>query len=300
MSFDKPISFQDALADAALWRNCDVVLLAGNGLSIAWDASRFGYQKLLEGVWSSLTPELQEMFEHFGTVNFERVMHGLEDAHSVSGTYGASNALLSRLRDAVSEARSALVNAVHLHHPDDPSEVTEAQFIASRRFLRPFRQVFTTNYDLLLYWVINSRLYMQERFQDAFTNRGPGTTLLWSEGRPQTTHYLHGALHLVRRDKDDLEKLQWTAGKPIMTHVQELLNAGSVPIIVSEGESRAKEELIRNIPYLASCFSALRQTSDPLFTFGFSFGDQDSHIRKAIVSSKCPELYVGLHGGGRK
>lgn len=299
MSFERPISFKDALDDCELW-GADPSLFLGNGFSMAWDPERFAYDALLDGATDELSEEINEIFSHYDTSNFELIMHALEDARAIAKIYKADPTFRTELRNEIDKLRDALVNAVHQHHSSDASAVTSAQSTSCAKFLEPFEELFTTSYDLLLYWVINRSGTLRAKFKDGFGNSGRGTPLLWTKPRrEQTTHYLHGALHFVERSSGDIEKLQWTGAQPIMDLVRDLLEVGDIPLIISEGLSEKKKRRILSNPYLRRCWQALISNDRPLFVLGFSFGDQDAHIIEAVVRSRTPELYVGLHAGGR-
>lgn len=301
---EKLLSFKDALNDAERWSVGPPALLAGNGLSMEWDHERFGYENLLDEAASTLPRVVREVFKRFGTVNVEAVIRGIEDARTVAEIYGRVpdfrtklQDFRARLQEDVAQARDAFIHALRLHHPDDANMVAASQRRACSSFLMNFSEVFTTNYDLLLYWVISGNKSLQNRFKDGFVNSGPATPLIWN-GRSEkpTTHYMHGALHLVRRDSGELEKLELGGtGVPMSAVVRNNLIAGLTPLIISEGKSELKLARIRVDAYLRRRYSTLLRIEVPLFVHGFRFSDQDAHICQAIVESQCPEIYVSLH-----
>lgn len=117
-------------------------LLLGNGFSIRAHPS-FHYSRLAD-VARAIDPRLAEIFDRAGTTNFEEAMRRVpehEGAH----------------------LREGLIGALHATHPQQKPALRDemmgrcAGFLA--HFLRspahPLRaKVFTTNYDLLPYWVI--------------------------------------------------------------------------------------------------------------------------------------------------
>jgi hypothetical protein len=304
MRFEEPLSFKDALDDAGRWSVGPPALFAGNGLSLEWNQENFAYDSLLGETSSTLPRVVREVFKRFGTVNFEAVIRRIEDATTVAEIYGRVPDFRSkltdfqaRLQEDLAQTRDAFSHALRLHHPDDASMVAAPQRRAFSSFLTNFSELFTANYDLLLYWVMNGNKSLQNRFKDGFVSSGLGTPLIWStRSEKQTTHYMHGALHLVRRDSGELEKLPLgMTGMPMSAVVRQNLIAGLTPLIISEGKSELKLARIRADAYLRHCYSALSRIEVPLFVHGFSFSEQDAHICQAIVESQCPEIYVSLH-----
>jgi hypothetical protein len=127
-------------------------LLLGNGFSIACDPI-FRYQSLYDvAVAAGLSPKAQAAFARLGTNNFEGVLRLLEDAHWLCGEYGIEHPNTKRILDDVDVVKNTLVQAVTASHLEHSGCVPEPKKEAARDFLKPFHNIFTTNYDLLLYW----------------------------------------------------------------------------------------------------------------------------------------------------
>jgi hypothetical protein len=97
-------------------------------------------------------------------------------------------------------------------------------------FLSKFTRVYTTNYDLLLYWTI---IYKKERFRDYFWGRNLMFDLADVGVRENKTRvfYLHGAafegVKKIRAQRADL-----------LAQIYRNLRKGKVPVFVSEGRTR--------------------------------------------------------------
>lgn len=247
-------------------------LLLGNGFSRAYDDKLFSYGALFEN--ATLSSRIRRVFTRLGTTDFEAVMRRMDESVDLLSEYplaAASTRQINADRDSV---RTALVKAIQQHHPIGAHMVSLGEFDSCATFLRQFDRIFTTNYDLLLYWVLLERL--RSRFTDGFG----GTPLRWSRNHDQNVYYLHGALHLW----DDLlavRKLQYRYGEPISVQVAERISLGQYPLFVSEGSSSQKLRTIRSNPYLTSALHALERTSGTLLVYGFRFGQQDAHIESA-------------------
>jgi Domain of unknown function (DUF4917) len=151
----KVISYDDAMKQAG---GKDCTLLLGNGFSIKY----FNYKNLLEKADLKADDPMRVLFDKLGTVDFERVVRALENASVVERAYGDDPHADQLMADA-NRLREALVRAVRGTHPGHREDI-EAMIPSCVDFLTPFDNVFTMNYDLLLYWVILSA----KKFNDGF------------------------------------------------------------------------------------------------------------------------------------
>ena len=277
------ISFCDAMAETEDRRRH---LLLGNGFSMS-KHSLFGYTSLYE-----------EALRHDGGLAPLFRDHGA----SFEAALGAATSADDRIR-----IRKALVAAIGALHPvrkflsredcDYCGRFLE-QFAGVAR--EPFRgRVFTTNYDLLLYWVLMQR-QTRLKLYDGFDNSG-----VWHEGLIGTTFvfYLHGALHHYEEDigrlRPDMRqyKLLWRDGENLPTQVRRHIATGYFPVFVSEGSSPEKRKSIRANPYLRRVTKAFTKhcaEAGALFTFGHSLSDVDEHITD-ILGAGNAAVYLGVH-----
>jgi len=278
------ISFSDALAETA---DRHRHLLIGNGFSMSKHAL-FGYTSLYEEALRR-DDGLAPLFQGHGA-NFEAAI-------------GAAGSSEDRIR-----IRKALVAAIGALHPvrkflsaDDCENCGRflEQFAGVAR--EPFRgRVFTTNYDLLLYWVLMHR-QTRLKLYDGFDNSG-----IWHEGLIGTTFvfYLHGALHHYEEDigrlRPDMRqyKLMWRQGENLPTQVRRHIAADHFPVFVTEGSSPEKRERIRANPYLKRVTKAFTKhcakADSVVFTFGHSLNAVDEHITDVIGGGNAA-VYLGVH-----
>lgn len=276
-------------------------LLLGNGFSIACDPV-FSYEKLYDtAVAAGLSERAQLVFGKLGTNNFEGVMRLLDDANWVAEVYGLSPEGESEMLADVEIVKNTLVEAVSHSHLENAGSVPEEKKAAALRFLAPFHNVFTTNYDLLLCWV-NMSAEPSPQWGDGFraVEDDPDTPyVVFSErlGRNKGIFYLHGALHLYI-DHGELRKHSWIrTGLPLTTLIRAGLSAKQYPLFVAEGSPEGKLEQIQRSGYLWYCLDKLAKVQGPLFVFGHMLGDSDSHIAKVLADNpKLPNMAVGIHG----
>ena len=276
-------------------------LLLGNGFSIACN-SVFRYESLYEAaVHAGLSQRAQQLFERIGTNNFEGAMRLLEDARWVAQTYSLKEVDSSAMRKDLEVIKTTLVKAVAGSHLASPAEIDEDRKSSAARFLLPYQIVFTTNYDLLLYWVAmhaGDPLPFEDCFR-ADQDDPDAPYLVFSQrlGDHRGLLYLHGALHLYLSE-GELRKHSWTrTGQRLTDLIQDGLNQGQYPLFVAEGIPKKKLKQIQSSGYLWYCLDKLRNIQSPLVIFGHSLGPSDGHILDAIAGSrKLPSIYVGLHG----
>jgi hypothetical protein len=117
-------------------------LLIGNGLSINFWSS-FSYKRLLGQ--AELNQAARQLFDDFGTTNFEVVLEALWHAERTLAALGRPTSTVNTLYRHV---QNQLVGAVRRVH--DPWEVVPAQSLTElATALSAHQMVFTLNYDLL-------------------------------------------------------------------------------------------------------------------------------------------------------
>jgi hypothetical protein len=277
-------------------------LLLGNGFSIACDPI-FRYDKLYDAAVSAgLSDRAQAVFQRLGTNNFEGVLRMLEDAHWVSHTYGLlKDDAESEIHKDVQIVKEALIHAVATSHLEHSGKVDDQRKAAAAKFFKPFQNIFTTNYDLLAYWVTLSQSPVV--FQDGFRpddDDPDAKYVVFSErlGQNRGLLYLHGALHLNLKG-GELRKYCWSRTHTPLT---ELIKAGLqndiYPLFVAEGTPDNKLAQIQRVGYLWYCLDKLARIASPLVVYGHSLDAPDQHIVDVLVSNtKLRSIYLGVHGG---
>jgi len=291
-----PITFDEALALTATQTR---ELLLGNGFSIAANA-KFTYRSLFER--AQLSGTLRDTFEILETTDFEVVLRHLDQAASAASA--AEREAIIRDRDAL---REALVATVAEIHPKHRKVMDENRYEACRRFLAHFigrkrprgGRVFTTNYDLLLYWAIipetsshpqSRNLRCEDGFMFGFdAKRVPSLDIV----------YLHGSLAYFETP-NGVEKIRYRPGEQMIYQIQRNLDFGYYPVFVSEGTSQKKTSRISQNDYLRYARrkfqNACRQRDASLFTVGHSLSESDAHITDSIGTGRIKQVFLGVHG----
>lgn len=294
-------------------------LLLGNGFSMAYDRNIFSYTSLYDFVRCLDDDLLSKLFEAVKTKDFEVIMRQLETLGALLDAFDCDDALRSRVTNASDRLKQSLVDAIRALHPEHVFTVPEEKSAACARFLGAFLDgkghVFTTNYDLLLYWVLmrNQELGSVDGFGRELENAEDGyipedelefSELRWGKySDSQMVHYLHGALPLFDTGVA-IVKEQYETGKYLLQNINDRISKGEYPIFVTAGDGRDKLTHIMHNHYLSYCYDRLIHLTGSLVTFGFNFGQSDDHIIGAInkaakhgrkVFPKLLSLYIGVY-----
>jgi len=309
--------FEDVLAELAKKKR-KVHLLLGNGFSVAYDNSIFSYNALFNFVSSLNDPLLSRVLGAMKTKNFELMMAQLDAFSALLEVFDSDPALKAKVAAANEGLRRSLIAAINSLHPEHVFKMSDEQSTTCARFLNRFLEtggsLFTSNYDLLLYWVL-----MRQNIPNAcdgfgrellnpveFENRTEEAN--WSELRwgpnksQQNVFYVHGALPLFDTGTE-VEKEQYDSNGYLLENINARIEAQHYPVFVTAGSGDDKVAQIRANPYLADCYEHLCNIDGSVVTFGFGFGDSDLHIIEALnrathFPSKSPpklwSVYIGV------
>jgi len=270
-------------------------LLLGNGLSQnIWEP--FGYRKLYDEAKKGgrMTAADRKLFR--GTPNFERVLGDLLTTIRVSRAYGLDTGVLRKRYSRLQVAMGEAVRAVHLDRDKVPMDTRRAV----RRVMKRFQWVFTTSYDLLIYWAMACDGF--DPFMDHFryNNRcefDPARASVPASRIP--VYFLHGALHLIvgesgatwKRTQTTLRGLLQQFGRPVQGEPQ------ARPLLVTEGSAQDKLDVIEGNVYLRHALDRLYERPLPVVVFGSSLSEHDSHLIDALNEHRRPVAVSMLPDG---
>jgi len=268
-------------------------ILLGNGFSIACRKC-FDYRELYEAIADSISDETRQVFRQVDTHNVEHVLHHYEEvAHrrrpcEVLGKYDRN-----RIEIEARSLREMFLHVIAGLHPEQTLGVSPGELASCRSFLHAYSTIYSTNYDLLLHWVL------QHARADADTNN----SAIWSglpEFERRQVYFLHGAMHLLASSTRMPRDL-------VAGHRQSLNRAWEARSardyfsqLVAEGSGPTKRRQIQRDPYLTRCFREFGQLRGNLITFGFSYSENDRHLAEAIFANPNLEnVWVGVFCGSR-
>lgn len=275
-------------------------LLLGNGFSIGCDPI-FKYQSLYNiAVSKGLSKNAQAVFERFGTNNFEGVMRVLMDAHWVGRQYGAiDDDESSEILSDVEIVRSALVEAIAESHLEHSGMVLDRMKASADDFLKPYHNIFTTNYDLVAYWVVMAAK-PSPRYRDGFGEDreepdADHVVFSFQLGDQRGIFFIHGALHLWVKNGVVAKHCWSRTGERLTDLIRDGMADGRNPLFVAEGTSEKKLAQIYTSSYLSYALSKLGRVRGTLVVLGHSLSAQDQHLRDVIASNKLlTTLFIGV------
>ncbi|MEM9555207.1 MAG: DUF4917 family protein [Acidobacteriota bacterium] len=294
-------------------------LLLGNGFSIGASRS-YSYQAIYDSTRDTLPAIPRELFDKLGTSNFEQVMQILQDSCEINERYHGADIepLNEKLLADLEATRRAMVEAIARDHLPSPSALGEevdalgaskagaskaggstageskADYAAG--FLDRYARIFTTNYDLLLYWLtLRVRDADGYKYPDGLRRPDGADYGAFDPSIETTMFFLHGALHLYAHEGSARK----TIARPnlrLMTLIQRLLADGKVPLFIAEGTPDQKRQRIEANTYLRSGLDALRSVEGDLVVFGHGLGPSDAHLLDALAANpRLERLFVGLY-----
>jgi hypothetical protein len=295
MKIDKLQSYDDVIAYLNKARR-PRHLLFGNGFSMAYDAKIFSYNALSSFIDKTQNEVLKKLFEVINTKNFELVMQQLDNFVEIAKAFHIDKTFIDKLLEANEVLKNSLIEAVKELHPEHVFTIPEERSKACHTFLDHFLsqggKVFSTNYDLLMYWVLmrnSSKLaidgFGRELENPEETKRGKDQE--WSELRwginkdKQSIFYLHGTLPIFDTGVD-IVKEEYGTQQYLLQKIHDRMEAKAYPIFVTAGNAQEKLNHIMHNRYLSHCYDQLCGINGSLITFGFNFGEYDSHILEAI------------------
>ncbi|MBS1888742.1 MAG: DUF4917 family protein [Actinobacteria bacterium] len=282
------------VAESCSWET----LLIGNGLSRhVWDP--FGYPTLFEHASTADLSAADRALFGPGP-NFERALGDLLTAIRVCSVVGIDTAPLYARYRSIQTALGSAVRNVHINRDAVPGETRQA----IKDAMAEFEWVFTTNYDLLIYWAM---AYGGDftPFLDHFRWGGrcefdPARAPV--EVGQVPIYFLHGALHLVVAGDGTVFKLTRQRITTLLEQFGQPIDGDpdARPLLVTEGSAKDKLEVIEGNEYLAHCLDRLQRNDLDTVVFGSALGDEDAHIAAALSESPGRAVAVSMLPGGAK
>ncbi|EFW11815.1 putative conserved hypothetical protein, partial [Serratia symbiotica str. Tucson] len=269
-------------------------VLFGNGFSQALCPNIFNYRSLFEDAdFGTRGTTIKMLFDKLETYDFEEVMGTLKNAEVICNSYGIESEKTDMISKDQDTLKNSLIKVISSKHPEKSSSIEAEEYKCAKKFISQFEKIFTLNYDLLLYWIINKNEIQPEGF---ITNDG-----FWSDKflypNKQKLFFLHGGIHIYN-DGGSVRKHTFKGDRDIsiIEQVEKSLGEGKFPLFVSEPTHKKKLERIRHNHYLNNCYDALGNINGTLFIHGHSIAENDKHIFDKIIDSEVDRVFISIYG----
>ncbi|MCB0745326.1 MAG: DUF4917 family protein [Ignavibacteriae bacterium] len=261
-------------------------ILIGNGFSINI-SENFKYDTLLDKC--NLNSDTKKIFTRNETSNFEFILRKINDFLYLGKSLNISNDSKNSLSNSYSNIKEELIKTVHNVHPSYDKINSRLEKIAP--ILLSFERIFTTNYDLLLYW---SLMNSQKKFNDLlfwtenkYSKDKESYKLCFTKKTPKTgntiIYYLHGSLFIKEYQGGRVQKLSRVTN--LLEDIRESFDLGQTPLFVSEGTSEDKLNTINKSSYLCYCLDKFQNDINNLVIAGHSLSPKyDNHLIDALKS----------------
>ncbi len=270
---------------ASKFRNSSILL--GNGFSLNFSSS-LNYKYLHQNFIENCSINSKTLFEQFGTQNFEIILKNIEITEKVLNILGKDSREVSAIRN---EIRNGLIDSIRRIHPTaNIINYGQTRFVSEQ--LKQFTNIFTTNYDLYLYYLI---LDTKGTFADYYFGEYNSSFKKFKKPDEMYTrhiYYMHGALFLFTDNISTLKIKKPTDGYLLDIITKEIENS-AYPLFISEGTSSSKLSQINSSQYLSHCFDNFAIKQDNLVLFGQSLSEQDSHIAE-IIDEKYKSVAISI------
>jgi hypothetical protein len=281
----------------------DTGILLGNGFSCAvWDKFKEPslYKKACDHQSEHpLSKEDKDLFnKDLKTTSFERVLLALSTARMINKRLNQDYSFIQERYESIKSALGYAVRSVHIPWTNATGSGVLNKI---RKELLNYPFVYTTNYDLLIYWAVMSE-DKGKGFKDYFfksdddnyfdisnteIRKDPATKIL----------YLHGGLHLERSTSGKTIKRKYEENTNLLDSFGQKLSGRqeeTVPLLIAEGDAEDKLKSIYSSDYLSFTYAQFAQHKGALVVFEHSLEDSDQHILDAIKRAKPSRIAISI------
>ncbi|HEY9847846.1 MAG TPA: DUF4917 family protein [Leptolyngbyaceae cyanobacterium] len=277
-------------------------ILLGNGSSCAvWEKFNYSslYKKACHGIEHPLSEENQALFKSMKTENFEGVLAALATAKMVNRLLRQDYSVIEEPYKSIQLALVEAVKQVHIRWQNIENKNILPKI---RKELLKYKFVYTTNYDLLIYWAVNIDDHKKVKLKDYFFKIANNNLLFdiadTSVDEKRTkVFYLHGGLHLYKKLSGGTIKRKQENGRNLLDLFGTPLNGEeTVPLFVAEGNAEDKLSTIKSSDYLSFAYGEFAKHKGSLVIFGHGLGESDQHILDAIRKAKPGKIAISIRG----
>lgn len=281
-------------------------VLLGNGFSINFSAN-FMYKSIYEKFKEKCDPLHENLFSQFNTTNFEKIMLMLTNARKVNNVFGLS---IAEIDESIEALKNGLIESINELHPRTDNVPWPLISSISRQFVEQFNDIYSLNYDLLLYhiimaaydaWKDDNSLPSLQDYCWGTRDMGPNYREFVNYqnlGGYRDIYYIHGNLCLFNNKSHVIKIIRGNRQPELIDLISDRIKAGDFPLFVSEGTAEEKRSRVLNNQYLHFCFKKLGEAKNPLLIFGLTLAPNDEHIINQVRTKQRP-IIISVYTNGR-
>jgi hypothetical protein len=143
-------------------------LFLGNGFSINF-SDKFHYNSIFDKFIEGLTTpkdKIEKLFNEFNITNFEELMKFLDNALKINETFSPCCKINDYIEETINLLKEGLIKTIANIHPDYDKIKDKIEKVSSE--IKFFNNIYTTNYDIILYYIILEANNNRESYKDFF------------------------------------------------------------------------------------------------------------------------------------
>jgi hypothetical protein len=309
-------------------------ILIGNGFNLALDPNiKLGYREILEKLIENIKKNNDSVSKYLqnalnsNSIDIEALLNELTISEKSCERLLAVNDKITG--DCLSSIQETLKNSyLYLEskfmatlselHPNGLKDLFKNHKELERCIinLNTFESIITINFDLILYWIINTKLYdsliekamgkkpiiLTEKFSDGFSTVKNSKYRKWNKDLNPNLIYLHGAIHLFEDliNADEPYKLIRADNINVINQARNNINDKKAKSLTVFGPS-SNEKLVQILrsSYLKTMYDNLGLLEGTIFIYGCTPASleganfTDQHIWDKINHSKVESIYYG-------
>lgn len=271
-------------------------ILLGNGFSIL-NNNNFSYKNLIKEIIQNSEVDVKNILNKFNEKNIEEVLYKIQSSIEICKILDIPS---KKIIKTETKLIRSFIDIISKLQPSSDSYFEPYSYHYGNQ-LKKFGSIFTTNYDLNIYFLVlkyfsrNNGLFTHS---DNFSGSNQYLTFNNESNSSYESHiyYLHGNILLFGNNLEIFKVKKTDENSSIIDKIKENINNGKLPIIVTDGSPEYKLNKINGNKYLRFCFEEFKNhKSDSLVIYGHSLSDLDKHLIECINSNKnYKKIYFGL------
>lgn len=232
-----------------------------------------------------------------------------------------SEQMIKKMQNDYKLLKEAVIEVLASEHPEYKAlfSAFNGEFVKTcSENLRQFDRLYTINYDMIIYWLLikqdlilkrdeSGSIISKGKFKDSFSKKSDKHKNLLEysvSDHLQNLFFLHGALHLVSKDKKAYKLYKGRDELSIKEIKEMLLNEkiGFENCIIFNASSDEKLAEIYKNDYLIKSYQKISTAEKDFIVYGCTPYHNinkknavvDKHLWSCIVNSKISDLYISV------